>query len=73
MLAWQANAPYWDARICAVVRGRMLAWLITGECPVSGMTTDARGGAARCLSGRRMPLTGMPGSAEWYTAGCLLG
>ena len=61
-----ANAPYWDARICAVARGRMLAWLITGECPVSGMPSDARGGAA----GRRMPLTGMPGSAQWHAAGC---
>ena len=57
MLVWQANAPYWDARICAVVRGRMLAWLITGECPVSGMPSDAGGGAAGCLPGRRMPHT----------------
>ena len=69
MLVWQANAPYWDARICAVVRGRMLAWLITSECPVSAMPTDARGSAAGCLPGRRMPLTGMPKDARGGAAG----
>ena len=64
LLAWKANAPYWDARTCAVVRGRMLAWLITGECPYLGcpvmhvvVQLDTR------LPGE-CPTQGMPGAAR---------